>query len=141
VTRTTRAPWRPPSYLQTRPVPLTQVDFFLSITIIIKSIVGAGIISLPYTMSRLGFIFTIITFLIFGTLNQLCCSLLLRAKNLSGHSNYSTIMGYIWGNKLSKFLGSLIIFLDNFGTCTYGLMQAYYSSSFSKVRLKRSSET
>jgi amino acid permease len=89
----------------------------LSITIIIKSIIGAGIISLPYTMSRLGYLFTIAVFLVFGTLNQLCCSLLLRAKNLSGHSNYSTIMGYIWGNTLSKFFGSLIIFLDNFGTC------------------------
>jgi amino acid permease len=99
----------------------------LSVTIIIKSIIGAGIISLPYTMSRLGYLFTIVIFIIFGTLNQICCSLLLRAKNLSGHSNYSTIMGYIWGGNLSKFFGSLIIFLDNFGTCTYDVMEVCWN--------------
>lgn len=101
----------------------------LSVTIIIKSIIGAGIISLPYTMSRLGYLFTIIIFVVFGTLNQICCSLLLRAKNLSGHSNYSTIMGYIWGGNLSKFFGSLIIFLDNFGTCTYDDIEVCSNSS------------
>lgn len=89
----------------------------LTATIIIKSIIGAGIISLPYTMSRLGYVLTAVLFVLFGSLNQFCCSLLLRSKNLSGHSNYSTIMGFIWGNKLAKFLGSLVIFLDNFGTC------------------------
>lgn len=91
----------------------------LTVTIIVKSIIGAGIISLPYTMSKLGYVFTIALFVLFGTLNQFCCSLLLKAKNLAGHSNYSTIMGFIWGNKLSKLLGSLVIFLDNFGTCMY----------------------
>jgi amino acid permease len=92
----------------------------------VKTTVGAGIISLPYVVSKLGYLFAIVIFIAFGVLNQFCCSLLIRAKNLSRHSNYSTIMGYIWGNNFSKFLGSLTIFLDNLGTCNSSIIKAFY---------------
>ena len=90
----------------------------MTVTIIMKTTIGAGIISLPYAFSRLGYAFAIIVFVIFGLINQLCCSLLLKAKNLSGHSNYATIMENIWPGNASKIFGSMIIFVDNLGTCT-----------------------
>jgi amino acid permease len=93
-------------------------DIGLSVTVIVKTTIGSGIISLPYTMSKLGYVLGTVVLLLFGALNQLCCALLLRSKNLSGHSNYSTIMGYVWQGKKAKFIGSLIIFLDNMGVCS-----------------------
>jgi hypothetical protein len=43
--------------------------------------------------------------------------MLLKAKNLSGHSKYSSILSFIWGSKTGEMIGALIILLDNFGTC------------------------
>ena len=83
-----------------------------------KSTIGAGIISLPFTFSRLGWVFASIAFLVFITLNQFCSVLLLKSKNLSRHSNFSTILYYIWHSDASRIFGSALIFVDNIGTCT-----------------------
>ena len=66
---------------------------------------------------------SIILFVIFGLLNQLSSILLLKSKNLCGHSNYATIMHAIWTNNASKVFGSLIIFLDNLGVCKHIITQ------------------
>jgi hypothetical protein len=71
-------------------------DFLLTVTTIIKSTIGSGIIALPYTISTLGYIFSLILFVLFFALNQFASILLLKSKNLSKHSNYSTILHYIW---------------------------------------------
>lgn len=91
-------------------------DMFMSATIIIKSTIGAGIIALPFTISRLGYILTPIIFILFFLLNQYASVLLLKSKNLSRHSNFATIMHYIWPYDRSHYFGSALIFLDNFGT-------------------------
>lgn len=95
------------------------LDAFMSVTIIIKSIIGAGIISLPFTVSRLGYILAPILLIIFFMINQYSSSMLLKSKNLSRHSNYATIMHYLWPYDRSLLFGSAIIFLGNFGTCNY----------------------
>jgi amino acid permease len=89
----------------------------MSVTIIVKSTIGAGIISLPYTINKLGYILSIIAFVVFFALNQYCTVLLLKSKNLSRHSNFSTILYYIWHSDGSKIFGSALIFVDNLGTC------------------------
>jgi len=105
----------------------------MTVTIIMKSTIGAGIISLPYTISRLGYVLAILLFALIAALTQYSCSLLLKSKNLSKHSNYSTIMQAIWNHKFSKMLGSLLIFLDNMGTCISSLyIQVSLNSLFSK---------
>lgn len=112
---------KPASWLPTptipRPVHLLEPDFFLTTTIIVKSIIGAGIIAIPYTIAKLGYIFAPIVLVLFLGINQLCSVLLLKNKNLSRHSNYATILYYIWRNDASRLIGSSIIFLDNMGTC------------------------
>ena len=60
---------------------------------------------------------SVIMFIVFGIVNVISSVLLLKAKNLSGHSNFSTILYSIWTNKFSKLLGSLVIFLDDIGIC------------------------
>ena len=94
-----------------------ELDFFLTATIIIKTTIGSGIISLPYTISSLGYVFALILFAVFFCMNQFASVLLLKAKNLSKHSNYSTILNYIWPSDGSRIFGSAIIFVDNLGTC------------------------
>lgn len=89
----------------------------MTVTIIVKSTIGAGIISLPYTINKLGYVFSIISIIVFFVLNQYCSVLLLKSKNLSRHSNYSTILYYIWHNDASRIFGSALIFVDNLGTC------------------------
>lgn len=101
------------------------VDFFLTTTIIVKSTIGAGIIALPFTFSKLGYVLGPIAFLVFLAMNQFCSVLLLKSKNLSRHSNFSTILYYIWHSDVSRIFGSALIFIDNLGTCIHKDMQAF----------------
>lgn len=65
-------------------------------TIIIKTVIGSGIIAMPYTINKMGWVFGTILFAAAGMANQFTSVLLIKAKNLSGHSNYSTIFYSIW---------------------------------------------
>jgi len=85
---------------------------------IIKTVIGSAILGLPYAVSKCGFLFAIIIFVFATSATQFSADLLLRAKNLSGHSNYSTIFYHIINHKLAKSIGSIIIFLNNIGICT-----------------------
>ena len=87
-------------------------------TTVVKTVIGAGILGIPYAMSKLGFVMGIIVFLISGALAQFGSILLLKAKNLSHHSNYSTIFYEVWRSKIGKGMGSAFIFLNNIGICT-----------------------
>lgn len=93
------------------------LDFLLTVTTIIKSVIGSGILGLPYTVSQCGWVFAVIVFSMATVLTQFGSILLLRAKNLSGHSNFSTIFYHIYQNKFCKGLGSVLIFLNNLGVC------------------------
>jgi amino acid permease len=88
-----------------------------------KTVIGAGILSLPFTISKLGYIFALIVFAIVISLTQFSCFLLLKAKNLSKHSNYSTIMYHLYRNKGSQTFCSVLILLNNLGICKFYLIQ------------------
>ncbi len=70
---------------------MSVTDFVLTVTTIIKTVIGAGILTIPYTMSKMGYVLGIIMFLVAGVLAQFGSVMALKAKNLSHHSNYSTI--------------------------------------------------
>lgn len=90
----------------------------LSVTTIIKTVIGSGILTIPYTTYRLGFLMSILLFFGSAFLNQFASLLLLKSKNISGHSNYATIFYSILPSKFSKGFGSMIIFITNMGVCT-----------------------
>lgn len=61
-----------------------------------KTIIGVGIISLPYAFSKLGYIFGIIIMIIMIIISQFNCIMILKAKNLSKQNNYSSIPYFIF---------------------------------------------
>lgn len=83
-----------------------------------KTVIGAGILSLPFTVSKLGYAFSMIVFALVMSAAQFSSVLLLHAKNLSRHSNYSTILYHIFHHRAFKALGSVLILLNNLGVCT-----------------------
>jgi len=87
-----------------------------------KTVIGAGILSLPFTISKLGYVFALIVFGIVISLTQFSCYILLKAKNLSRHSNYSTIMYHLFRKKWSQVFCSLLILLNNIGICNVSLI-------------------
>ena len=91
-------------------------------TAIVKTVIGSGILTIPYVMNTMGFILCIFLFFLSAVLNQFGSILLLKAKNLSRHSNYSTIFYSIWPNKMAKGIGSAIIFIACAGVCTAELI-------------------
>ena len=80
-------------------------------------VIGSGILTMPYTMRRMGYIFGILVFIIGVSLNQFGTVMLLKAKNLSRHSNYTTIFHAIWASRISKGIASMVIFLSCSGVC------------------------
>lgn len=91
--------------------------FLLSVALIMKTVIGVGIISLPYTLSRFGYIFGILIFILVGILSQMSSLLLIKAKNLSRRSNYPTILYHIYPTSMSKAFGNMTIILANVGMC------------------------
>jgi sodium-coupled neutral amino acid transporter 11 len=61
-----------------------------------KTVIGAGILSLPYTISNLGYMFGLFVYVLVVAINQYTSKMLLMSKNLSRHSNYSTIFFHIF---------------------------------------------
>ena len=86
---------------------------------IVKTVIGSGILTLPFTMGKMGYIFGTCVFILAGCSSQYGAILLLKAKNLSHHSNLATIFYEIWKSKVAKALGSIVVFLNNIGICTF----------------------
>lgn len=82
-----------------------------------KTVIGAGILSLPYTISTLGYAFGLGVYIIVVAINQFTSAMLLKAKNLSRHSNYSTIMYHIFESKFGQAFCSFLILVNNLGIC------------------------
>lgn len=89
----------------------------LTVTTIVKTVIGSSILAIPYSMSQLGYVFGTMVFLVATIMTHFGTILLLKAKNLSRHSNYSTILYNIWNSRIVKGLGSLFILLNNLGIC------------------------
>lgn len=81
--------------------------------------IGSSILAIPYTISQLGYVFGILVFVVATLLTHFGTTLLLKAKNLSRHSNYSTILFEIWESRVAEGLGSLSILLNNLGICSW----------------------
>ena len=84
-----------------------------------KTVIGSGIITMPYTIDKMGWVFGTILFIAAGSVNQFTSVLLIRSKNLCGHSNYSTIFYSFWKNKLAKCIAYLVVFPGNIGVCKF----------------------
>lgn len=93
------------------------LDFLLTVTTIMKSIMGTGIVSLPFTVSRIGYMLTPILYLIMLSVAQFTAILLLKAKNLSRHSNYASIMYHIFRRHIFEVICASAILLGNTGIC------------------------
>ncbi len=93
------------------------LDFLLTVTTIMKTVIGAGIISLPYSISKLGFVFGLLVYLVALAVNYFTAMMLLKSKNLAKHSNYSSIMCHIFDSKMAKAVSSFVILLNNVGIC------------------------
>ena len=96
---------------------LFSADLYLTSMIVAKTAFGAGIIAMPYTVSKLGFVFAPISFVLFFAINQFSSTLLLKCKNLSHHSNYSTIIYDIFHKKRAKVFMLVVVVVDNILTC------------------------
>ena len=103
------------------------LDFFLTVMTIMKTIIGAGVLSLPYTISKLGYVLAIIIFVLVMGLSYFSTTLLVKVKNLSRHSNFSTIFYFLHKKKLVKALGSIFIVLKNTGICKYKVIEVRLS--------------
>ena len=84
---------------------------------IMKTVVGVGILGLATTVYKLGWVTSIIVFTIATIINQYSCVLLLKVKNLSHKSNYSTIGFFITNGKGIVALLYFIFIFNNFGVC------------------------
>jgi amino acid permease len=84
---------------------------------IMKTVIGVGILGLPSVVYKLGWVTSIIVFTIATILNQYSCLLLLKIKNLSHKSNYSTIGFFITNGKGIVALLYFIFIFNNFGIC------------------------
>lgn len=89
---------------------------------IMKTIIGAGVLSLPFTISKLGYVLAIIIFVCVMALSYFSTTLLVKAKNLTKHSNFSTIFFSLHKNKLVKSLGNIFIVLKNVGLCKLNII-------------------
>lgn len=93
------------------------LDFMLTVTTIMKTVIGAGIISLPSTISKLGYVFGLLVYLLVVGINQFTSVMLLKGKNLARHSNYSSIMCHLFNSNAAKAISSAIILFNNLGIC------------------------
>lgn len=89
---------------------------FASAVTLMNTCLGAGFLALAFLMKQWGIILAIVIITGSYLLGLASCYLLLKAKNLCGHSKYSTIgvssVGK-WGERVIK----VIIVLNNAGVC------------------------
>ena len=82
---------------------------------IMKTVVGVGILGLPNVIRNMGWAVGLAIFILTSFLNQFSCRLLLKVKNLSHHSNYSTIGLYVFRTKWFQAFSYFLILFNNFG--------------------------
>ena len=78
---------------------------------------GVGLISIPYSFSRMGIFLSIIMLIFMVLLCQFTIALYLKCKNLSRHSNFTTIIYHIYEHKLIKIVPSAAIIGVGTGAC------------------------
>ena len=87
---------------------LINTDVLLTTATIIKMIIGAGVISMPYTFSRLGYIVGMLFVACIICISQMASTFLIKVKNLARRSNYPTIFYDITNSQCLKIIPPLI---------------------------------
>jgi amino acid permease len=82
-----------------------------------KTVIGVGILGLPNVMKNLGCVLGMLMFAFTAFVNEYSCGILLKVKNLSHHSNFSTIGYYIFKSKWFQAYTYFLILFNNFGVC------------------------
>jgi hypothetical protein len=83
---------------------------------VMKTIVGTGILGLPYVIRNFGLVIGIGLFLVVYIANEYTCLLLLKAKNTTRHSNYQSI-GIVAIGPVIKIIINIVVVLHNMGIC------------------------
>jgi len=83
--------------------------------------IGMGVLATPYTTYVLGWLFFLISFFLITLVNQYSIIILLKVKNLSKHSNYSTIAAHVFKGKWFCIAVSSLICIGNLGFCIFYL--------------------
>ena len=83
---------------------------------VMKTIVGSGILGLPFVMSNFGLIPGILIFTMVYGATYYTCLLLLKSKNICRHSNLSTIGKAAIGPS-ARILISITVIVNNIGIC------------------------
>jgi amino acid permease len=91
-------------------------SIFMASMNIVNTIIGAGILDLPYVISQFGILIGSLIIILSWFLTYISCVLLLKAKNLSRHSKFSSIGVYIFKSSGEKIIKGVII-VNNFGLC------------------------
>jgi amino acid permease len=95
----------------------TKTNSFFSYLSIIKTIVGVGGLGFPRVMREWGVATALALLVLFVLFTHAGTVLLLRAKNLSRHSNLSTIARHTIANKSLVFYSHLAVLFNNLGIC------------------------
>ena len=81
-------------------------------------------VAMPYTVKQCGWVFALVLFGLAVSIHSFSCLLMLKNKNLSGHSNFATIAVHIWRSPSAKVVGSVFTFICNTGMCRFFSTQA-----------------
>lgn len=87
-----------------------------AVMFLMNTIIGGGIVTLPFVMSIFGIFLGILIFICVYLMTIFSCVILLRVKNNSKRTHYGTIGTFCFGYK-GKMLIDVIIIINNFGMC------------------------
>lgn len=87
----------------------------MTIVSIVKSLIGVGILGFANVAKNFGGLLFIFLIVGFGLLVQVLNKLLVKSKNLSLHSNYSTIGYYIYNHRAIITIINVVIIMNNVG--------------------------
>jgi len=93
-----------------------KANIFGSAMNIANTIMGAGVLSLSNVIRQFGILLGSFIIIASCVLTYFSCSLLLKTKNLSHHSQYITIGKHCFGNK-GLWIVKLMIVVSNLGLC------------------------
>lgn len=100
-----------------QPIRSAKTNIFYSYLSIIKTIVGVGVLGFPRVMREWGIGISFSLMVLFVPLAHGGTLLLLRAKNLSRHSNLSTIARNVVSGKWLVFYAHFAVLFNNLGIC------------------------
>ena len=87
-----------------------------AVMFLMNTIIGGGVVSLPFVMSNFGVILGLVIFFLVYVMTLFSCLLLLRVKNNTKRSHYGTIGTFCFNYK-GKMIIDIIIIINNFGMC------------------------